>query len=944
MGRIPDDILMHYGVSVRNGAPGVGSGRYPLGSGENPYQHGSAAEWLAKYNEYKKKGLSDKEIAEKMGALNQFGQPVTTKLQQQKRIMINRQKELDINRARELAAQGLGATEIGREMGKNESTIRGWIIYKKDPNIVDVTAKLLKERIDEHGAIDVGTGAERYLGVSRGTLDAAITALEMDGYEVYGGGIPQVTNKGQQTNQKVIAVPGTEFKEIYEYDKIYPVKDFDVKIDKDGVVRKRFEYPASMDSERLQIRYAEDGGEDKDGVVEIRRGVKDLSLGGSHYAQVRILVDGTHYIKGMAVYADDMPDGVDIIFNTNKKSNVDKMDVLKKISKDDPSNPFGSLIKDYDEGGQSYYEDPKGNYINKETGKRESLSLINKRADEGDWEDWTDKLPAQFLAKQNKQLIDRQLTLTKLNKDAELKEILALTNPTIKRKMLESFAEDCDAEAENLKAASLPGQKWQVILPLTSIKDNEIYAPNYDNGQQVALVRYPHAGTFEIPILTVNNKQKEGERIITKNAKDAVGINSNVAKILSGADFDGDTVMVIPLSKSYKISSRPPLEDLKDFDPKAEYQYASKQEDKNGKVRYYNSNGKEFKAMTNTQTEMGIISNLIADMTIKGATDKQLARAVKHSMVVIDAEKHGLDYKKSYKDNKIEELKKEYQKKPYISEDGTKKKDYGGASTLITRAKAEQSVDKRQGQPKINEDGTLSYKTTTKLYFQDPKTGKEKKRTQKSTQMRETKDAYTLVSEYNGPIENAYADFANHMKNLANTARKEYISTKRLEKKASAAETYATEVARLYAALNIAAKNAPKEREAQRRANVELKKVKDLYFQENGKDMPAKEEKKIAQRVLTQARNDVGAQREPIHISEREWEAIQAGAISDSKLMEIINFVNDDELKALATPREGFRLTNADIARIKRMSNQGYTNAEIAEAMHISPSTVSEHL
>ena len=939
MGRIPDDIIMHYGVSARNGAPGRGSGRYPLGSGDNPYQHGSGAEWLAKYNEYKKQGLSEQEIAEKMGAVNRYGKPITTKLRAQYRMATNEVKELDIEKAKRLYSEGKTPTEIGREMGKNESTIRGWLKVEEPPYKVKQVALYLKDKVDKEGMIDVSSGVERYIGdgITKNTLKDALYYLEASGYEIYDGGLPQVTNPGQQTIVKVLGIPGTEYKDIYQYDKVKSVQDFDTKIDKDGAIRKRFEYPASMDSKRLQIRYAEEGGEEKDGIIEIRRGVKDLSLGDSHYAQVRILVDDDHYLKGMAVYSDDMPPGVDVIFNTNKKSDVDKMDVLKKIS-NDPNNPFGSLIKDYEKGGQSYYDDPKGNYINTETGKRQSLSLINKRSDEGDWEDWSDKLPAQFLAKQNLQLVNRQLYLTKTNKDAELKEIQSLTNPTIKRKMLLAFAEDCDANAEQLKAAPLPGQKWQVILPLTTIKDNEIYAPNYKNGEQVALIRYPHAGIFEIPILTVNNKQKEGDKVITKNAKDAVGINSKVAEVLSGADFDGDTVMVIPINKNYKISSRPPLEELKGFNPKTEYGYISKKTDEKGKTHYYDKDGKEFKAMTNTQTEMGIISNLIADMTVKSASDEELARAVKHSMVVIDAEKHGLDYKRSYKENNIEELKKIYQDKP--EKEGKKK--YGGASTLITRANAEVSVDKRQGQPHINEDGTLSYKTTSQLYFQDPKTGKEKKRTQASTQMRETSDAYTLSS--GRLVEDAYADFANHMKPLANTARKDYISTKRLEKSPSAAEAYKEEVDNLLSQLNIAAKNAPKEREAQRRANVELKQAKELYFQETGKDMPKKEEKKVAQRALTEARNSVGAKREPIKISERQWEAIQAGAISDSKLMEIINYIDDEELKRLATPKGGFKLSNSDISRIRRMASQGYTNAEIAEAMKISPSTVSEHL
>src|SRR5699024_9296204 len=140
-------------------------------------------------------------------------------------------------------------------------------------------------------------------------------------------------------------------------------------------------------------------------------------------------------------------------------------------------------------------------------------------------------------------------------------------------------------------------QKYQVILPITSMKDNEVYAPNYKNGETVALVRYPHGGTFEIPILTVNNKQAEARRVLGNTPKDAIGINSKVAERLSGADFDGDTVMVIPCNSGkskVKITSTPQL--IKDFDPKLEY--GGKKEG-------------TFKQMRDTQKEMGVISNLI---------------------------------------------------------------------------------------------------------------------------------------------------------------------------------------------------------------------------------------------------------------------------------------------------------------------------------------------
>ena len=433
-----------------------------------------------------------------------------------------------------------------------------------------------------------------------------IEILKMEGYPVYGRGVAQVTNPGQQTNLKILCPIGTENKEIYDPNKtISSVRDYDQILTEDGTkVRPAFQYPESMDSSRLQIRYAEDGGIHKDGVMEIRRGVEDLSLGESHYAQVRILVDGTHYLKGMAVYSDDLPDGVDVLFNTNKKQGTPVEKVLKPITSD-PDNPFGSLIKEH--GGQSYYTDKDGN---------EHLSLINKRAEEGDWGEWSDHLPSQFLSKQSMTLIKKQLSLATADKVAEFDEICSLNNPTVKRVLLKSFADDCDSAAVHLQAAALPRQKYQVILPLTSIKDNEVYAPNYKNGEQVALIRYPHGGTFEIPILTVNNKQAEGKRVLGNTPKDAIGINSKVAERLSGADFDGDTVMVIPTGGKVKITSTPPLKGLEGFDPKASYGP--------------DSTNTPYKRMSKgqTQNEMGRVSNLITDMTLKGATQDELARAV----------------------------------------------------------------------------------------------------------------------------------------------------------------------------------------------------------------------------------------------------------------------------------------------------------------------------
>ena len=826
MNRIAREIyLIHYGMLRR-------SGRYPWGSGKEPYQH--SGDFLSRIDELKKQGLSDTEIAKSMGL-------TTTQFRTQRSLAKDERRAIEVETAKDLRNKGYSLNEIAEKMGyNNDSSVRSLLNENSEArmNQAKKTAEFLKKQIDEKGMIDVGAGVERELGISKEKMKEALYILELEGYPTYGGRVPQVTNKGKQTTLIVVCPPGTEHKDIYDYDKINSLKDY-VSHDEGETFDPKFVYPKSMDSKRLQIRYAEDGGENKDGVIELRRGVDDLSLGNSHYAQVRILVDNNKYLKGMAVYGDDFPDGVDVIFNTNKKKGTPKEDVLKTV-KDDPDNPFGSLIKEgindpdnpsSERGGESYYYDKNG---------KKQLSLINKRAEEGDWGDWADKLPSQFLSKQSMSLIKKQLNLAEADKQAEFDDICSLTNPTVKKVLLKSFADDCDAAAEHLKAAALPRQKYQVILPLTSIKDNEVYAPNYRNGETVALVRFPHGGTFEIPILKVNNKQPEGLRVLGNTPADAIGINKKVADRLSGADFDGDTVMVIPCNSSrskVRITSTNALEGLKDFDPKLEY------------------GGKKpgtFKEMKNTQTEMGKISNLITDMTLK---DK--------------------------------------------------------------------------------ETGEQSDKEVVEEYVD--KDGKVHTRMQRSTKMAETRDARTLSS--GTPQEEAYADYANSMKALANQARKVMANTGKIEYSSSAKATYSDEVNSLMYKLNDALKNAPRERKAQAIANsvVEAKKKANP-------DMSKAEIKKASQQALTSARASVGAKRTPVQITDKEWEAIQAGAISENKLLQILNNTDIDEVRKRATPRTTNTLSQAKINRIATLRASGYSTSEIAEALGVSSSTVSKYL
>lgn len=916
-----EDVMIHYGVSVMDGAPGRGSGRYPWGSGENPKQRTDT--FLSRYNEYAGQGLTEKEIAEKMGT-------TTTKLRVQLSYAKSQKRMQMVDQAKSLRKEGKSLNEIAEIMGfDNDSSVRSLLNENAETRMRQstATANKLRELVEEKGFLDVGPGAERELGVSRTKFDQALYILEMEGYDTFNRRIPQATNPAQKTTLKVLTPPGTKYSEIYDASKIHSVGDYAISYDDGETFHKPFEFPSSLDSKRLMINYAEDGGIQKDGVIEIRRGVKDLDMGSLHYGQARILVDGTHYLKGMAVYADDLPDGVDVRFNTNKTKDVPMMDVLKKVKRDkdgnvDRDNPFGSLIKE--KGGQSYYIGDDG---------KEHLSKINWRAVEGDWGEWADKLPSQFLAKQPIALINRQLKIAIEDKQAEFDEIRSLTNPTVKRKLLEDFADGCDKNAVTLQAASLPRQKYQVILPLNSISENEIYAPNFNDGETVALVRYPHGGLFEIPILKVNTKNTEGKRVIGTNPKDAVGINAKVAERLSGADFDGDTVMVIPFGKGYKIASQPELEGLKGFDPKVEYKIPA--------------GDTKTKRMTdaNTQKQMGVVSNLIMDMTLAGASTEELARAVRHSMVVIDAKKHDLDYKRSESDNGIAELKRKYQ--GHFDENG---QYHEGSATLITRAKSEISVPKRQGSGVIDpETGKKTYKTADDLYYEtsrvDKKTGevitKQKMRTQQSTKMAETDDAYTLVSYRRTKAELAYAEYANKLKSLANEARKEMKATGTLKYSPEAKKAYEPEVTRLQSALALANSNKPRERQAQVLANARIKeKIEADPDLANDKKML----KKVSQQAIVAARQQVGAKRHPITISDKEWEAIQAGAISDNVLSQILDSADIDNLRQRATPRANNELSNSKIALIKARAASGYTNAQIAESLGISASTVSKYL
>lgn len=870
---IKDDELMHYGILRK-------SGRYPWGSGKTPHQRNTT--FLSTIDDLRKKGMSELDIAKSFGIS-------TTELRNARSRAKDEVRSAQISQAEKLKAKGYSNVAIGQRMGLNESSVRSLLApgAKEKRDITTTVANVLKEKVNETSYLDIGAGTENYAGISKVRLGTAVAMLKDEGYQVMYVKVPQLGTKGQYTSVKVLVPKGTTYSDVIKnQDRIKP---FDMKSDDNGRNFYGLRAPTNFDSKRLMINYSDDGGQLKDGIIELRPGVNDLSLGNARYAQVRIAVDGTHYLKGMAVYANDLPDGVDIRFNTNKSRSEapNKLDALKKM-KDDPDNPFGAAIKP---GGQ-----------------RGALNIINE---EGDWYQWSRSLSSQMLSKQSPQLIKDQLALTFGSKKAELDEIMALTNPTVRTKLLTSFADDMDASAVKLKAMGLPRTASHVILPIPSLKDTEIYAPQYRDGEKVVLIRHPHGGIFEIPELTVNNKNVKAKSILGR-AIDAVGIHPKVAEQLSGADFDGDTVLVIP-NNNRKVKTTPALDALKNFDPRSTY-------------RGYDG----MKKMANTQIQMGKISNLITDMTIKGATTDEIVRAVRHSMVVIDAEKHGLNWKQSEKDHGISELKEKYQ--------GSKT---GGATTIISRAKSKAVVPDRKARPAAL-GGAVDKNTGEKVFVNTNasyvnKNGETVYKTLTSTKMAEAKDAYKLSS--GTPREALYADHANRLKALANSARKEAVNTKAIEYSPSAKIAYASEVASLSSKLNLAIKNKPLERQAQLIANAVVRAKKEANPQ-----MDSDTRKKIESQALAQARERTGAKKQRIVITDKEWQAIQSGAISTKRLSDILDNTDLDNVKKLATPRSATVMIPSKLARAQNMLAAGYTQAEIADALGVPTSTLNDAL
>lgn len=831
------DELLHYGTPRK-------SGRYPWGSGKK-YQE--ARDFRARVEAYKKLGYSEKDIAEKLGY---------NTAEYRRKVAIN--KEIENNYIYsvlpKMKEEGMSNTQIAKELGRTEGTIRK--MMKDSVDIEGTTNKQisniadsLKERIGDDGYLDVGLGTEIEMGISRTKLRNAIAALEEEGYYTHEVRVPQLADPSKKTTILVLTKDPSSKNTYMNSDKIKSVSEW---TDDGGLTMQGLKDIQSISSKKVKIRYAEDGGADKDGVIELRKGADGLDLGSSRYAQVRIGVDGTHFLKGMALYGDDIPDGYDIVFNTNKSKNVPKHEVLKKM-KDNPDNPFGASIT-------------------RQNGK---LNIVNE---EGTWKTWSSSLSAQMLSKQPLPLIKDRLKATMSTVDKDIAELNSLTNPIVKKFLMNKYADKLEGKASHLKVEGLPNSKSHVLLPYPNMKPTEVYAPNYKNGEKVVLIRYPHGGTFEIPELTVNNKTSLTKGI--KNAVDAIGIHPSVASKLSGADFDGDTVMVIPNNKGQIKFSRS-LKELRNFDPNS---YAV---------------GHKTIGERQKQTQMGMVSNLITDMTLKGASQGEIARAVRHSMVVIDSEKHKLDWKQSERDHGIAALQKKYQTRvnPMTGKKGI------GASTIISMSKSKVNsktgkVDRKGDTPILKALGGDASKMSSG-------TAKEK----------------------------MYADYMNTLYKKETALRSKANSIPPAKVNPRAKKEYAPEVESLRHKVKTAMSYAPKERQAQILANK-------TYYKNLNYEMNNEQKKKLRSQALGAARAKTGSSRPKMKLTDREWQAIQSGAVSNKLLEDVLKYGDMDQIQKLATPRTKPKMSSARIARAKSMQSNGYSQAEIAKALGVSVSTI----
>lgn len=935
--------LVHYGTPRH-------SGRYPWGSGENPYQHEEG--FYKQYEDIRNNGKTYLENAAALGMSREelifaeYGNLVSTygksnytgmakelgmsstEVRQHISNINSKHTGDEMRRCQELSNKGYSVRAIAERTGMAPSTVQARlnaIGNHTKLNNQDILG-MLKKAVDDKGVIDIGKGVEGELGTTKTRLLTLATALKEEGYRIFNFNLPNATDPSKATPMVVLAKADPEKTEAQQWKDIVsnPTQVQTINSYKVEQVKAKNNLPPVqfIDKSRVFVKYDETGGTAMDGTIMIRPGVSDLSLGDAHYAQVRIGVDcdgDPRYMKGMAFYSNDIPKGYDVVYNTNKeeakgiKALKSVLTTSGKTLDDNPNgeidweHPWAGNLRTTD--GQYYYSDDNGEV---------RLGALNKLKQEGDWLEQRVTLPTQLLSKQPPSTITKQLDAAYSARRDELDSIKKISQPELKQAQLLAYAETTDKAAVEMRGAAFPGQSTKVLLPIPDLKPTECYCPTYPTGTKVCLVRFPHADISEIPTLIVNNNSKAGKDIVGSEARDAIGINQTVAERLSGADFDGDTVTTIPLVGNTRIATRPQLEGMKGWSPDI----------------YKAAPGVKITSKDNQQREMGIISNLITDMNLKGAEPEDICRAIKYSMVVIDAVKHKYDMKAAKADLGIDNLNDKY------------RMNSKGAGTIISRAKSPVTIQERTKASIDPETGEQIFRNTGNG-FTDRETGEFVYKSETIPKLAYFKDANDIKSDKDNPIsvkENYYANFSNGLKRLANEARLEYLKTPNTVYDKKAASEYMAEVASLNGKLDNYAANSPKERQAQIYAYTSLKTAKQTNETLQGSSKEAKAARKdYGRKALTEGRQIFGTQSNKyrqIEITENEWAAIKAGALSHTKIQSLISAADAKPLLERELPREERVLSDTKLTRANTMLANGRTYAETADALGVNVSTL----
>ncbi len=963
--------LAHTGTPQMYDFDPHGSGRYRQGSGEEPYQH--KFNWLYEFDKAKKDhpNMSEAEVCDKIFNMS------TTEARARKQWMEEDLKSYLSHRVYSMRYDSEGnkkmsttaiaekLTVMGYDM--SEANVRKYLKAHEDAKYGQIkdTAESLKETLKvyrenangDRQYLDIGEGIANRLRISQTAFDAAVQRLKDEGYIINNIQVNQINSqiKGQKTTMRLLGEPGITDHELAldaysDLGKIHYINEvYNVDAQTMGALATK---PVPVSLDRIKINYADNNADvpqPKDGVIELRPGVADLDLGnGKKYAQVRINVDDKYYLKGMAIYNYDMPEGVDIIFNTNKSEGAPPSKVFKPLKRTrtledgspDPNspidwnNPFGATIKPFDKGGQHQYTDENGKL------KWSAINIVNE---EGSWNEWKKGLPSQLLTKQPDNLARTQLDIAYHKKLEEYEKIQNIGIPAIKEKFLKDFADSCEQDAVDLKGWAMIGQSTKVLLPGTTLAPNECYCPDYpevieegpNKGQRfkVVCIRYPHNGPEEIVELYVNNHNKECKKIYGPTPKDLIAIPPSQLPKLGGADCDGDNVTVIP-NNNNAIVVKDLLKGMEGYD---------------AKIEYATDGSKETMSKRSMGIEMGKSTNLIMDMrSLYNPTTDELVRAFKYNQVVVDAHKHKLDWKQAAKDLKIAELRKKYQGN-----------SQGGAYSLMSRASGPEYVDERKLGYTINkETGDKEYIPTNKTKLKkitnpdgtNTWVQTDEKVKTKTDRMYTVDNAYDLIKDRDLPpttIERIYADYANNMKDLARKCRLESLEVKKQEEKptARAKQIYAEERTSIDEKLFKRDEYAPQDRAALRAATIYMKQVK-----EENPYMDTDEYKRKSAQAMTSARARCfkGGKKEKITITDKEWEAIENNAIDKSKLNKILLYADDDSIKGrvMNSNKSDSRtkLSPAEIATLKAYVRGGnVTWATIAKEFGISVATAKRY-